>query len=116
MNKSDIMGDELLEAISHEFGDGAGFGKDGVIYCSALKEQGLDDVVEAIEAILSQDSAIIEVSLTPADGAARAWLYQRGDVQSDLFDEAGTQTLFVRLDAADSARFEKQFPQVRVID
>ncbi len=116
MNKSDIMGDELLEAISHEFGDGAGFGKDGVIYCSALKEQGLDDVVEAIEAILSQDSAIIEVSLTPADGAARAWLYQRGDVQSDLFDEAGAQTLFVRLDAADSARFEKQFPQVRVID
>ena len=116
MNKSDIMGDELLEAISHEFGDGAGFGKDGVIYCSALKEQGLDDVVEAIEAILSQDSAIIEVSLTPADGAARAWLYQRGDVQSDLFDEAGTQTLYVRLDAADSARFEKQFPQVRVID
>ena len=111
MNKSDMMDDDLTEAISHEFSTPTS----KVVYCSALHERGLDDVVEAIETKLAQDSMILEVSLAPADGAARAWLYQRGDVQSDSFDEAGTQTLFVRLNAADGARFEKQFPQVPII-
>ena len=111
MNKSDMMDDDLTEAISHEFSTPTS----KVVYCSALHERGLDDVVEAIETKLAQDSMILEVSLAPVDGAARAWLYQRGDVQSDSFDEAGTQTLFVRLNAADGARFEKQFPQVPII-
>ncbi len=111
INKSDIMDEDLVEAISHEFTTATS----NVVYCSALEETGLDDVVEAIEKKLSQDSAILEVSLAPSDGAARAWLYQRGDVQSDNFDEAGTQTLFVRLTAADEARFEKQFPNVAII-
>jgi len=111
MNKSDRMDDELAEAIGHEFGDASG----RVLYCSALHEQGLDDVIGAVEDILSQDSQIWEVSLLPSDGAARAWLYQRGDVQSDSFDDDGAQTLFVRLDRADEARFEKQFPKVRIM-
>lgn len=111
MNKSDIMDKELGEAITHEFGSGG----NQLVTCSALNESGLDDVIEAIEALLSQDSQIIEVALGPADGAARAWLYQRGDVQSDKIDEAGVQTLFVRLDSADEARFEKQFPAVQIL-
>ena len=111
MNKSDIMDKELGEAIAHEFGSAG----NQLVTCSALNESGLDDVVDAIEAILSQDSQIIEVALGPADGAARAWLYQRGDVQSDKIDDAGVQTLFVRLDSADEARFEKQFPAVQIL-
>ena len=115
MNKSDRMDDELAEAIGHEFGDASGDASGRVLYCSALHEEGLDDVIGAVEDILSQDSQILEVSLLPSDGAARAWLYQRGDVQSDSFDDDGAQTLFVRLDRANEARFEKQFPKVRII-
>lgn len=112
INKSDIMDTALGEAIVHEFG-AAG---NQLVTCSALTQTGLDDVVDAIETILSQDSQIIEVTLRPADGAARAWLYQRGDVQSDKIDDDGLQTLFVRLDRADEARFEKQFPTVHILD
>ena len=112
INKSDIMDTALGEAILHEFG-AAG---NQLVTCSALTQTGLDDVVDAIETILSQDSQIIEVTLRPADGAARAWLYQRGDVQSDKIDDDGLQTLFVRLDRADEARFEKQFPTVHILD
>ncbi|MGC6517632.1 MAG: GTPase HflX [Candidatus Puniceispirillaceae bacterium] len=104
VNKTDIMDDERKEAIAHEFGT--------VIYSSALEQTGLDEVRYAIEAHLSQHSLVIEVTLTPADGAARAWLYERGDVQADNYDETGCQTLFVRLDEADEARFEKQFPHI----
>ena len=112
INKSDIMDTALGEAIVHKFG-AAG---NQLVTCSALTQTGLDDVVDAIETILSQDSQIIEVTLRPADGAARAWLYQRGDVQSDKIDDDGLQTLFVRLDRADEARFEKQFPTVHILD
>ena len=107
MNKTDMMQDEVKEAIGHHFGS--------VIYTSALNEEGLDDLHEAIEVKLSAHSQILEARLGPQDGAARAWLYQRGDVQSDSFDETGTQTLLVRLDEADEARFEKQFPAISLI-
>lgn len=107
INKSDIMDEADKEAISYQFGN--------VIYTSALQNEGLDLLCARIEEVLAQDSEIFEVSLMPQDGAARAWLYQRGDVQSDNFDEAGHQTLFVRLDKADEARFEKQFPTIALI-
>ena len=104
INKSDIMDEEARTAIDHQFGP--------VIHTSALHHEGLDLLCGAIETILSSDSQILEVQLAPQDGAARAWLYQRGDVQSDSFDDAGTQTLLVRLDSADEARFIKQFPAI----
>lgn len=107
MNKSDKIDEETKEAIGHHFGS--------VIYSSALHEEGIDDLQQAIEAKLSADSQILEARLGPQDGAARAWLYQRGDVQSDSFDDTGTQTLLVRLDRADEARFEKQFPTIPLI-
>ena len=104
MNKTDRIDEETKEAIGHHFGS--------VIYTSALHGEGLDDLHQAIESKLSAHSQILEARLGPQDGAARAWLYQRGDVQSDSFDETGMQTLLVRLDEADEARFEKQFPTI----
>ena len=104
MNKTDRIDEETKEAIGHHFGS--------VIYTSALHGKGLDDLHQAIESKLSAHSQILEARLGPQDGAARAWLYQRGDVQSDSFDETGMQTLLVRLDEADEARFEKQFPTI----
>ena len=106
MNKSDLIDDEVREAIGHEFGH--------VVYSSALHHVGLDDICFAIEDVLAKDSQVLAVLLAPQDGAARAWLYERGDVQSDAYDENGLQTLLVRLDKADEARFEKQFPQITI--
>ena len=105
MNKSDLIDDEIKQAIGHEFGS--------VIYSSALHHEGLEALCYAIEASLAKDSQVLAFSLAPQDGAARAWLYERGDVQSDCYDEEGLQTLLVRLDKADEARFEKQFPKVK---
>ena len=111
INKTDNMDAAAKEAVSHYFET-----KDNaLVYCSALEGDGLDTLSAAIEGMLSHHSQIVEVALSPADGAARAWLYQRGDVQSDSVDDTGVQTVFVRLDEADEARFKKQFPSVRLI-
>ena len=113
INKADLLDHEQTPIIENEFTSGEFGGvAHHLVFCSALDQTGLDEVLAVIEYKLSQDSQVIEVSLTPQDGAARAWLYQRGDVQKDSFDDDGTQTLFVRLDSADEARFEKQFPKV----
>ncbi|MGC6530487.1 MAG: GTPase HflX [Candidatus Puniceispirillaceae bacterium] len=105
INKKDNMSEDMMTAVGHEFED--------AIFTSALTSDGVPDLVTEIEGMLLANRHLLEVELPPQAGAARAWLYERGEVQGDTYDDTGLQTLKVRLDEADEARFEKQFPDVR---
>ena len=105
INKKDNMSEDMMTAVGHEFED--------AIFTSALTSDGVPDLVTEIEGMLLANRHLLEVELPPQAGAARAWLYERGEVQDDSYDDTGLQTLKVRLDEADEARFEKQFPDVR---
>ena len=105
INKQDNMTEDMMTAVSHEFED--------AIFTSALTSDGVPDLVTEIEGMLLANRHLLEVELPPQAGAARAWLYERGEVQEDSYDDTGLQTLKVRLDEADESRFEKQFPDVR---
>ena len=105
INKQDNMTNDMMTAVGHEFED--------AIFTSALTSDGVPDLVTEIEGMLLANRHLLEVELPPQAGAARAWLYERGEVQEDSYDDSGLQTLKVRLDEADESRFEKQFPDVR---
>ena len=45
-----------------------------------------------------------------ADGAARAWLHERGEVFTSRMGETGDETIEVAMDAADWARFGARWP------
>jgi GTP-binding protein HflX len=74
---------------------------------SALTGEGVDALLEAIEAQLNRQSAAREVSVPLSDGATIAWLYRHGDVRS-RHDEGEVARLTVALDAAAAAQFDRR--------
>ena len=106
MNKQDKSSDALKEAIVQRFPN--------AIYCSAFNGEGVEDVRMEIESWLSRDDALCKLTLPPAAGQARAWLYERGDVRQSDYDEAGNLHLEVCLAKADKLRFERLFPELAI--
>jgi hypothetical protein len=50
------------------------------------------------------------VTVGPADGAARAWLFDRGDVRLAEMADSGDETIDVAMDEADWSRFHARWP------
>ena len=84
----------------------------GGIPVSAVTGQGVEDLLEAVDAELSRSRRVCDFVLPPDDGAAIAWLYRHGDVQRREDGDDGV-SLTVSLDPADRARFERQFQPER---
>src|SRR3546814_2643215 len=57
---------------------------------------------------------LVHIVLRFDQGEAMAWLHARGEVLADQTEEGGHR-LTVRLDAADRARFDRSWPDARVI-
>ena len=80
----------------------------GGIPVSAVTGQGVEDLLEAVDAELSRSRSVCDFVLPPDDGAAIAWLYRHGNVQRREDGDDGV-SLTVSLDPADRARFERRF-------
>ena len=80
----------------------------GGVPVSAVTGQGVEDLLEAVDAELSRSRKVCEIVLPPGDGAAIAWLYRHGEVQRREDGDDGV-SLTVSLDPADRARFERRF-------
>ena len=65
----------------------------------------MDTLLTLIDGRLRASRQIVEFTVDLADGAAMAWLYDRGEVLS-RHDDAGFAHFKVSLNAADIARFE----------
>jgi len=75
-----------------------------VAVLSALTGEGCDTLLRVIDERLDRDRNIVDYSVALSDGAAIAWLYERGEVLSRADDEHWAH-LRVSLDPADAARF-----------
>ncbi len=84
----------------------------GGVPVSAVTGQGVEDLLEAVDAELSRSRSVCDFVLPPDDGAAIAWLYRHGNVQRREDGDDGV-SLTVSLDPADRARFERQFQPER---
>ena len=81
---------------------------------SALTGDGVDGLLAAIEARIGAGRRLAEVIVGPADGAARAWLFSRGDVRRSETSDTGETRLHVAMDDADWARFHARWPGLAV--
>jgi GTP-binding protein HflX len=70
-----------------------------VIPVSAVTGEGVDKLLERIEAALAHDNPVYSVELAPEDGAELAWIYGHGEVL-DRHDDADTGQITL------TARFE----------
>ncbi len=73
---------------------------------SAQTGEGVDDLLNVIDARMTARRRVFHYALGPDRGADIAWLYDHGEVTERSDDEAGTAHLTVNLDPEDASRFE----------
>ena len=76
---------------------------------SALSGEGIDHLVEAIEARLAESRQTLEIAINPADGAGLSWLYRHSEVLEKHLRDDGQLAVTVRADADKVARVRSKF-------
>jgi GTP-binding protein HflX len=64
---------------------------------SALTGEGIDRLLEAIEATLFSDRDVFDLVIPGEDGRGRAWVYQHAEVLQAQEDKGGSAHLMVRV-------------------
>jgi GTPase len=76
---------------------------------SALTGEGIDCLIEVIEARLSESRQTLEVSVDAADGAGLSWLYRHSEVLSKDLRDDGRLAVTVRADPNKAAQVRAKF-------
>ncbi len=76
---------------------------------SALSGEGLDKLVDAIEARLGESRLTLSLSLDPADGAGLSWLYRHSEVLSRDMGEDGRLAVTVRADPKNADMVRRKY-------
>ena len=92
-NKIDLLDDEGRD---QKLGR-AQFAERIPVAVSAVTGEGLDALLEAIDARLGKADAILDIIVPARDGRTLAWLYEEADVLSRSADEAGNTQLKLRV-------------------
>jgi GTP-binding protein HflX len=77
---------------------------------SAITGDGIGDLDALLDQRMNAGRQVVDLAVDLGNGAALAWLYDRGEVL-DRHDDECQAHLHVALDPADLARFEKRFLQ-----
>lgn len=104
LNKIDMLDEETKQFIANR----SRIGNILAIPISAHSGENCDVLLESIEDILRRGDITASVELSYEDGAALAWLFERGEVLSRNDHESGIH-LDVRLSPAVAARFQQTF-------
>ena len=99
-NKIDSLGPPEREALLQEAAR-----RDNAIAISALTGEGIDQLREAIAALLQRGSQVHRLSLPAGEGERLAWLHSRGEVIDQQMD-GETMQVAVRLSPDNWARFQ----------
>jgi GTP-binding protein HflX len=95
LNKADLLGGIRNVTV-----------KSGGIAVSAITGEGLDALMQMIDARIAAAMAVIDYAIPAGDGAKLAWLYQHGEVISRV-EDGELMRVKVRLLPADRSRFEQ---------
>lgn len=107
MNKIDLMDDDHRLEVENEAAR-----IDGQIATSAIKGNGIDDLLTLIDARLGVGERDYDVSVPPQDGKALAALHQLGDILDQNHGEDGCTNLVIRMSDKAVGQFAKQFPDI----
>jgi len=103
LNKIDLLPEEEKATLAIR----AGRGRGDSLLLSARSGEGCSALVDTIDARLGASMPVIDVRLTPEDGATLAWLYRHGEVLKRSEDGEGI-SLQVRLESGRAARFARR--------
>ena len=106
LNKIDLMSSEEQRTFANRAARSQGH----AIVLSARTGEGCEDLLRLLDERLAVSMQVLDVTLSPEDGAALAWLYRHGEViERRVGDDA--IRLRVRLSAPHAARFARREQQ-----
>jgi GTP-binding protein HflX len=76
---------------------------------SALTGEGLDALLDLIEARLARRRVVLDLVLDPADGAGVSWLHRHAEVMTKGMRDDGRLGMTVRADATNAERIRGRF-------
>jgi len=79
------------------------------VLASALTGEGLDRLLEVVEARLALRRVVLDLVLDPADGAGVSWLHRNSEVMAKDMDEHGKLAMTVRVEPDKAARVKAKF-------
>ncbi len=103
LNKIDALDKESREAILAQTARNP-----RAVAVSALSGAGIADLDRLLDQRMNAHRHVVDLSVALGDGAALAWLYEKGEVLERRDDEVQAH-IQVAIDPADLARFEKRF-------
>ncbi|MGE5442775.1 MAG: GTPase HflX [Bacteroidota bacterium] len=106
LNKIDLMSSEERQTLANRVARSRG----GAVVLSARTGEGSDDLLRLLDERLAASMRVLDVSLSPGDGAALAWLYRHGEVIERQVGDDEIR-LRVRLSAPHAARFARRDEQ-----
>ncbi len=85
------------------------------VVISALTGEGVDRLLALIEDRLSAGRPVYRVTVTPTDGATRAWLHQEGEVLERRMDAEGNEQVIVRIATEKEPRLLRRAPGAKKV-
>ena len=83
--------------------------EDRPVLASALTGEGMDTLLEVIEARLARSRIVLDLVLDPADGAGVSWLHRHSEVMAKAMRDDGRLGMTVRADASNAERIRGKF-------
>ena len=107
-NKDDLLAsDEQRNCLATKYVGG--------VFVSAQSGNGINALLQVIDAYLARDGVRAMLHISPKEGAARAWLYSHAHVEASRFDDHGNECLNVSFSKADHSRFMARWPHLAVM-
>ena len=103
LNKIDLLPAEVRAGLLAGNAEGK-----RAVAVSALTGDGLEMLLERLEADISHDNICLDLSLDASDGAGLAWIYRHAEVVTRR-ERAGRIALSLRVSPQDAARFHDRF-------
>lgn len=82
------------------------------VLVSALTGEGIEALLDTIEARVVADRPTLSLALDPSDGAGLGWLHRQTEVLSRELDERGKLAVTVRVDPSKVGEVRRRFPSV----
>jgi len=86
--------------------------REDVVAVSALSGEGMDELLHAIEAVVTRDYEPAHLVVGPKGGKAINWLYENCEVLSRVESETGEVTFDLRVPVSKRARYEQVAAEV----
>lgn len=108
LNKIDTLDPEARSLLESQIARDRQEGRDNRVAVSALTGAGIDTLFARIDRHITAGRQIIPLVLAYEDGAALAWLHEKGEILERVDTDEGIR-LRVALEPADVARFEHRY-------